>query len=155
MMSIQGDVKIIDFGLAIDLNNLPPPVSLVGSPFWIPPEMLLSTPHGTPADIWSFGICVLELADGEPPNRRNALKALYSVATGVAPRLKDPQAWSPEFNDFVAQCLTIDQHQRGTAPQLLGHPFLSKAATRRSMKQILQHLFIEKSLEKSLGMRGF
>ena len=155
MMSIHGDVKIIDFGLAIDLNNLPPPVSLVGSPFWLPPEMLRSIPHGTPADIWSFGICVVELAEGEPPHRKNCLLALHQLANGIAPTLNPSRTWSPEFHEFVAKCLTIDQQKRGTAEELMAHPFLAQAATRRSMKQILQHLFIEKSLEKSLGMRGF
>ena len=39
------------------------------SPFWIPPEMIRRETHGLAVDVWSFGICTLELANNNIPNR--------------------------------------------------------------------------------------
>ena len=50
MLSIFGDVKLIDFGLCIDVRT-GPLTNMVGSPFWIPPEMVQRKDHGCPADI--------------------------------------------------------------------------------------------------------
>lgn len=44
--------------------------------------------------------------------------------------LKTPDAWSRDFNDFIARCLVKDFTKRPTATQLLQHPFVSAAASR-------------------------
>ena len=99
-MTTQGDVKLstvysflffvykkfliffssltVDFGLCVDLNEEKDPEHMVGSPFWMPPEMIKRQVYGPAVDIWSFAICVLELANGQPPNRRSALKVRSS-----------------------------------------------------------------------------
>lgn len=50
---------------------------MVGSPFWMPPEMIKRLPYSYPVDIWSFAICLLELANGQPPNRKSSLKVSH------------------------------------------------------------------------------
>jgi serine/threonine protein kinase len=166
MMSVEGDVKLIDFGLCVDLGEVGDVVHMVGSPFWIPPEMICRQPHNTSVDIWSFGICIMEMALGQPPNRKNMIRAMYSVATGHSPRLPQPSDdaaaasssssssswWTPEFNDFLDKCLKIDPQERHSARRLLKHEFIAKAAHKKSMRSILQQVFVEKSLSKSLGM---
>jgi serine/threonine protein kinase len=54
MFSVTGTIKLIDFGLAADLSNVPnrEEYSIVGSPFWIPPEMIRGNAHSFSADIW-------------------------------------------------------------------------------------------------------
>ncbi|CAG5130111.1 unnamed protein product, partial [Candidula unifasciata] len=42
------------------------------------------------------------------------------------PKLRNPDRWSPEFNDFLAQCLIKDFEQRPFASDLLSHPFIEK-----------------------------
>merc|ERR1711916_182042 len=76
MLTVDGQVKLIDFGLCCDLR-LGQPTHMVGSPFWIPPEMVRREPHGTAADVWSFGICTLELANNVIPNRHNSIYAMF------------------------------------------------------------------------------
>ena len=34
---------------------------MLGSPFWIAPEMIQLKPHGPPVDIWAFAISILEV----------------------------------------------------------------------------------------------
>jgi serine/threonine protein kinase len=50
-------------------------------------EMIRGEKHSYPADIWSMGICLLELMHGYPPNRDNKLRALFLAGAGVAPSL--------------------------------------------------------------------
>lgn len=52
MMSIKGEIKLIDFGLCADFSE-GPRVKMLGSPYWIPPEMVWEMPHSYSADIWS------------------------------------------------------------------------------------------------------
>lgn len=49
-------------------------VELCGSPFWLPPEMILKQPHNTAVDIWSMAVCLLELANKKAPNSDSALR---------------------------------------------------------------------------------
>lgn len=151
MLSITGDVKLIDFGLCADTRK-EQLTNMVGSPFWIPPEMVLRQPHGCPADIWSLAILALEMANGKPPNRKSAVKAMFLVGVGVAPGFDDPSKWSDQFSDFLKRCLVFDPKERATASELLKHPWIKTADTKRGMKDVLHHIFIEKSLESSLGI---
>merc|ERR1712100_446053 len=62
MMTITGEIKLIDFGLAADVRVCLKG-KMAGSPYWMPPEMVWRRKHGPPIDIWSLGICILELAN--------------------------------------------------------------------------------------------
>ncbi|EGG18197.1 putative protein serine/threonine kinase [Cavenderia fasciculata] len=148
MMSVEGKVKLIDFGLCEDVAS-GPPCHMVGSPFWMAPEMILGKPHGTPVDIWSFAISLLEMANQRPPMMESAVKAMFTVATEGATGFDEPELWSDTFKDFLSLCLKIDPEERATAEQLLKHPFIKKADTRDNMENILKKIFLTNSLMNS------
>eukprot|EP00511_Aplanochytrium_stocchinoi_P012725 CAMPEP_0204885294 /NCGR_PEP_ID=MMETSP1349-20130617/12306_1 /ASSEMBLY_ACC=CAM_ASM_000710 /TAXON_ID=215587 /ORGANISM="Aplanochytrium stocchinoi, Strain GSBS06" /LENGTH=63 /DNA_ID=CAMNT_0052046681 /DNA_START=63 /DNA_END=251 /DNA_ORIENTATION=+ len=56
-----------DFGVSRKFEPGLRRMSLVGSPYWMPPEIVLEKPYDFHADIWALGITVIELADGNPP----------------------------------------------------------------------------------------
>jgi len=145
MLSIHGDVKIIDFGLCVDNSFIKRP-SMVGSPYWMPPEMIRRKIHSFPADIWSFGVCILELSNKIPPNIQNKVKAMFTVGTvGITQPFDEPEKWSNQFKDFISKCLAFDPNERGTAKDLLKHPFLEQAAdTRKVMRNILSEVFLQR-----------
>eukprot|EP01117_Protostelium_nocturnum_P001355 TRINITY_DN1166_c0_g1_i1.p1 TRINITY_DN1166_c0_g1~~TRINITY_DN1166_c0_g1_i1.p1 ORF type:complete len:665 (-),score=269.02 TRINITY_DN1166_c0_g1_i1:92-2086(-) len=146
MMSINGDIKLIDFGLCIE-NNLVRP-TMVGSPFWMPPEMINRQQHSYAADIWSFGISLLELANKNPPGSYNKVKMMFLTATVGKPKpLDTPDKWSPEFHDFIGRCLEKEQEKRALTEELLAHKFIEKASnTRRVMQKILSEIFLQKAI---------
>jgi len=147
MLSIMGDVKLIDFGLCIDEASIKRP-SMVGSPYWMPPEMIARKLHSYPADIWSFGVSILELANRNPPNCDNKIRAMFNVGThGIPHPLEEPYRWSDDFKDFISKCLEFDPKKRATAKELLEHSFIKQASnTRKVMRQILSELFFQRAI---------
>ena len=119
--------KLADFGVSVQLDNtMSKRKTVIGTPFWMAPEVLQETSYNWKADIWSLGITAIELADGYPPySNIHPLRAIIMIPNRPPPHLADESKWSKEFVDFVAQCLTKDPNQRPSAQQLLEHPFVA------------------------------
>jgi serine/threonine protein kinase len=93
MIDIDGGVKLIDFGLCVDLNKNKEPRSMVGSAFWMSPEMILRKPHGTASDIFSFGVVMFEVLLGKPiTNHIHPIKAMYVNAVQGGPPITEARA---------------------------------------------------------------
>jgi len=110
--------------------------------------MIRREAYNEKVDIWSFAMCMLELANGEPPfMKQGGLKAMFTAATvGYPQPFKHPEKWSADCKNFLASCLTLDPAKRASADHLLLHPFLEKATTRKSMKDILSGIFLHNEL---------
>lgn len=136
LIADNGDVKIADFGVAAQLsNNLSRRNTFVGTPFWMAPEVIDQLDHSFSADIWSLGITAIELAVGKPPlSNLHPMKALFNIPRSAPPRLD--KRFSPEFQDFVAQCLQFKPELRWTVLKLRKHPFFK----RRSRQELLKFM---------------
>lgn len=129
LLNTKGEVKIADFGYAAQLTlQQQKRNTVVGTPYWMAPELIRGHDYGTKVDIWSLGIMLMELAEGEPPYMEyQPLRALFLITTKGIPPLKDLDKWSPEFRDFYNKCLEKEVEKRPEAIELLEHPFLKKA----------------------------
>merc|ERR1711871_1012428 len=78
LVDYAGNVKVADFGFAVGLTEEQKKrVSVVGTPYWMAPELIRSFPYDAKVDIWSTGITAIEMMEGEPPHMDEApLKAL-------------------------------------------------------------------------------
>ena len=130
LLGSDGSCKIADFGYAAQLTQEKSKrATIVGTPYWMAPELIRGQNYDQKVDIWSLGIMVMEMAEGDPPYMDYPpLRALFLITTKGIPGLKHPEKWSTEFKDFVAQCLEKDAENRPTAEQLLFHPFIAKYA---------------------------
>uniref|UniRef100_A0A0A9WA92 Serine/threonine-protein kinase 3 n=1 Tax=Lygus hesperus TaxID=30085 RepID=A0A0A9WA92_LYGHE len=103
--------------------------TVIGTPFWMAPEVIVGGSYDRSADIWSLGILLYELCNGDPPHaNEHALRALFIIPNSPPPRLVDDTendyVWSDEAKDFMAQCCQMDPSKRPTAKELLQHPFI-------------------------------
>ncbi|XP_065511245.1 serine/threonine-protein kinase PAK 4 [Caloenas nicobarica] len=130
LLTHDGRVKLSDFGFCAQVNKeVPRRKSLVGTPYWMAPELISRLPYGPEVDIWSLGVMVIEMVDGEPPYfNEPPLKAMKMIRDNLPPKLKNAHKVSPSLKGFLERMLVRDPGQRATAPELLRHPFLGKAA---------------------------
>ena len=131
LLSKRGDVKVADFGYAAQLTQQKQKRNtIVGTPYWMAPEVIRGQTYDTKVDIWSLGIMTMEMAEGEPPYMEfPPLRALFLITTKGIPPLSHPEDFSPEFQDFLSKCLNKVPDQRGDAHVLLQHPFIQTACT--------------------------
>uniref|UniRef100_A0A1B0CX27 non-specific serine/threonine protein kinase n=1 Tax=Lutzomyia longipalpis TaxID=7200 RepID=A0A1B0CX27_LUTLO len=131
LLASDGRVKLSDFGFCAQVSQeLPKRKSLVGTPYWMSPEVISRLPYGPEVDIWSLGIMVIEMVDGEPPFfNEPPLQAMRRIRDMLPPKLKNAQKVSPRLQSFLDRMLVRDPAQRATAAELLQHPFLRQAGS--------------------------
>ncbi|KAG7166807.1 Serine/threonine-protein kinase PAK mbt-like [Homarus americanus] len=129
LLASDGRVKLSDFGFCAQVSQeLPKRKSLVGTPYWMAPEVISRLPYGPEVDIWSLGIMVIEMVDGEPPFfNEPPLQAMRRIRDMPPPKLKNSHKISPRLQGFLEKMLVRDPGQRATAFELLQHPFLRQA----------------------------
>lgn len=152
LVTREGHVKIADFGFAAQLTSKENKRNtVIGTPFWMAPEVCRGMDYDAKVDVWSTGVLAIECAEGAPPLlHETQMKAMFLIATEGPPRLKKPDEWTPDFHDFIDKCTTIDPAKRATAAEMLRHPFLKRAADRQHMGRIFSVVadFREKESKK-------
>jgi len=139
LLAADGNVKLSDFGFCAQVSaELPKRKSLVGTPYWMSPEVISRLPYGPEVDIWSLGIMVIEMVDGEPPFfNEPPLQAMRRIRDMPPPKLKNLKV-SPQLQGFLYKMLVRDPAQRTSAVELLHHPFLRQAGPPSSLVPLMR-----------------
>lgn len=122
----EGVVKLTDFGVATKLSETTKSMSVVGTPYWMAPEIAYPTgPTTFACDIWSLGCTVIELLTGSPPHYElEPMQALYRIVQDPSPPL--PNNISSELRDFLMKCFQKEPLIRVDATTLLKHPWITQ-----------------------------
>ncbi|KAF5823427.1 putative protein kinase CAMK-CDPK family [Helianthus annuus] len=119
-------MKIIDFGLSSFFKPGEIFTDVVGSPYYVAPEVLLKY-YGPEADIWSAGVIIYVLLCGVPPFYADTEEDIFEeVLHGKLDFSIDP--WpkiSESAKDLVKKMLVRDRKKRITAHEVLCHPWIS------------------------------
>ncbi|XP_047599155.1 myosin-IIIa isoform X3 [Lutra lutra] len=155
LLTTEGGVKLVDFGVSAQLTSTRHHRNTsVGTPFWMAPEVIaceqqLDTTYDARCDTWSLGITAIELGDGEPPLADlHPMRALFKIPRNPPPKLRQPEIWSAEFNDFISKCLTKDYEKRPTVSDLLQHKFITQIEGKDVMlqKQLMEFIGIHQGM---------
>ncbi|CAL9076653.1 unnamed protein product [Musa textilis] len=132
----EGLVKLADFGVATKLTEADVNThSVVGTPYWMAPEVIEMSGVCAASDIWSVGCTVIELLTCVPPYYDlQPMPALFRIVQDVQPPI--PEGLSPDITDFLCQCFKKDAMQRPDAKTLLLHPWIQNS--RRTLHSSLR-----------------
>lgn len=140
----DGCVKLADFGVS---SRAPTPDlaaaaadpdadnEVVGSPYWMAPEVIEQSGATAASDVWSVGCVVVELLEGKPPfGHLTPMQALWRIVQDESMRIPDGaspvrlryrhHAHAQIVKDFLYQCFQKDPNLRVSARKLLRHAWM-------------------------------
>ncbi|KAK3672585.1 Serine/threonine-protein kinase [Recurvomyces mirabilis] len=152
LISKNGDIKIIDFGL----SNLFSPRShlktFCGSLYFAAPELLQAKQYtGPEVDVWSFGIVLYVLVCGKVPFDDQSMPQLHAkIKRG---NVEYPPWLTPECRGLIARMLNTNPQERATLQEIMSHPWMVKGfngppdnflPVRKPIQLPLDHAVIDK-----------
>ncbi|KXZ51020.1 hypothetical protein GPECTOR_14g260 [Gonium pectorale] len=119
--SATGEIKIGDLGLATVQQQA---MSVVGTPEFMAPEVYEES-YDERCDIYSFGMCLLELATQEYPYAEcHSVPQIFKKVTLGVPPASLARVSSQELREFISLCIAHNPADRPSARELLKHPYL-------------------------------
>ncbi|XP_074295392.1 CDPK-related kinase 5-like isoform X2 [Silene latifolia] len=118
-------LKAIDFGLSDFVKPEEKLNDIVGSAYYVAPEVLHRS-YTTEADVWSVGVIAYILLCGSRPFWARTESGIFRAVLKADPSFTEPPwpSLSDEAKDFVKRMLNKDPRKRITASQALCHPWL-------------------------------
>ncbi|KAF2283690.1 hypothetical protein GH714_013966 [Hevea brasiliensis] len=134
----NSQLKAIDFGLSDFVRPDERLNDIVGSAYYVAPEVLHRS-YGTEADVWSIGVIAYILLCGSRPFWARTESGIFRAVLKANPSF-DEVPWpslSCEAKDFVKRLLNKDQRKRLTAAQALCHPWIRSSTDVKVPSDIL------------------
>ncbi|CAD8049217.1 unnamed protein product [Paramecium primaurelia] len=118
-------IRLGDFGIARLLNNTRDKAkTMVGTPYYLAPELLENKPYGFKGDIWSLGVILYEMCAKTPPFTAESLAQLaLKIVRGQFQAI--PNVYSSQLRTLVNQLLTVNPDKRPAVHQILKMPIIT------------------------------
>lgn len=146
----HAELKAIDFGLSDFVKPDERLNDIVGSAYYVAPEVLHRS-YGTEADVWSIGVIVYILICGSRPFWARTESGIFRAVLKADPSFEEAPwpAVSAEAKDFVKRLLNKDMRKRMTASQALTHPWIKNSHNLKVPLDILIYRLVRAYLRAS------
>ena len=129
LVSVEGAIKLADFGASRKIQDIMTLStefkSLLGTPHFMAPEVIMQTGHGRSADIWSIGCTVVEMYTGKPPFTEFTTAAAVMFHIAASTEMPSfPEFVSEGCKKFLYKCFIRDPNLRATVDDLLNDPWI-------------------------------
>ena len=120
----KGIVKIGDFGIAKVLSHTVQKArTMVGTPYYLSPEIIQSKPYNNKTDVWSMGVMLYELCALKPPFDAPSIHLLsMKIVRGIYNPV--PSHFSPELKSLIKQMLEVRIEMRPDVNKILAMPVI-------------------------------
>jgi eukaryotic-like serine/threonine-protein kinase len=112
MVDDEGQVKVIDFGIATPVATAPTGQGVFGSPGHMPPEQMDGTELTPAADVFAVAVLLMELWSGKAPFRRHTKEEIDAAMKGAHPRPSDADIRLLPLDDVMARAMALDANAR-------------------------------------------
>ena len=117
-------IKLGDLGIARVLDSAHDlATTVIGTPYYMSPELFRNTPYGKQSDVWALGCCTFEMMTQKHAfNARDINSLAAKVLRGKQPRM--PANYSRQLTELVTRMLAFDERKRPTVAQILQMRFV-------------------------------
>ncbi|GLT95127.1 hypothetical protein SLE2022_128280 [Rubroshorea leprosula] len=126
LFDFPGKVKLADFGSATWVGEVGSVSGLVGTPYYVAPEVVRGGEYNEKVDVWSAGVVLYVMLAGVPPfYGETAAEIFEAILRGnlrFPPRIF--RSVSTEAKDLLRKMICRDVSKRLSAEQVLKHPWI-------------------------------
>jgi NIMA (never in mitosis gene a)-related kinase len=141
----SGLVKLGDFGIAKGLKTSKDKAkTVVGTPYYLSPEIINSQPYDTKSDIWSLGVLLYQMMSFKMPFNAQSYP-LLSIKINRGVYSPPPAVYSAELRDILKRCLTKEPEKRPTVNEILQLPIIKDR-----IKNFLNEVQYNQDLSKTM-----
>lgn len=139
LLGLNGTVKISDFGFSVELENDDKRTTMVGTPFWMAPEIVKNESYDSKVDVWALGIMIIEMLDGNPPYfMEKPVHALFLIASKGRPKIAKWDSLSESLRNLLDRCLDVDSKERAGSNELLDHEYFESRCELTFLKKYIE-----------------
>ncbi|XP_028747108.1 serine/threonine-protein kinase Nek4 isoform X1 [Peromyscus leucopus] len=117
-------IKVGDLGIARVLEHHGDMAStLIGTPYYMSPELFSNQPYNYKSDVWALGCCVYEMATLKHAfNAKDMNSLVYRIIEGKLPPM--PKVYSPELAELIRTMLSRRPEERPSVRSILRQPYI-------------------------------
>ncbi|NXA05172.1 NEK4 kinase, partial [Sapayoa aenigma] len=119
-------IKVGDLGIARVLENQSDMAStLIGTPYYMSPELFSNKPYNHKSDVWALGCCVYEMATLKHAfNAKDMNSLVYRIIEGKLPPM--PKDYSPQLVEIIQTMLSKKPEERPSVKSILRQPYIKQ-----------------------------